>query len=58
MLIPRWLIAMLIVCITVIYASKYGFEYLGIKDTNKAIKFTECIRSTIKQDMCATIINN
>lgn len=56
MLIPRWLIAMLIVSITMILCSKYGFEYLGIKDTNNSIRFEVCLKQNIKQDICGKII--
>ena len=50
MLIPRFIIAMLIGSITVILCSKYGFEYLEVRDTNDVIGYSECLKNDIKNN--------
>jgi len=56
MLIPRWLIAMMITSITIIYSSKYVFEYMENKQTNDTIKIVECWKQNIKQDICDKLL--
>jgi len=46
----------MITSITIIYSSKYVFEYMENKQTNDTIKIVECWKQNIKQDICDKLL--